>query len=134
MIEAVITYPYIRLNSIDQFLNAHKKYALYRPRHEDMGRRAASYALQYYRISEMNRMHGILVPPFSFSPNIPLGDPWTSVYCSKLVWLSYYFGSHYAFYNDFFLFTPEDLDTDLQKDPNFMLLYKHPEFMFLVNS
>jgi len=134
VVEAVITFPYVQLGRIDDFLRVHPKHAWYRPVRSQLGSAAAAYAVQYLRESEANYGRGVLVPPFSFSPRIPLQDPWASIYCSKLVWLSYYYGGGYPFYNDFFLFTPEDLDTVLSRDPNFQLLYKHPEFHFVIDT
>ena len=134
IVEAVILFPHVKMATIESFMEVHPKHAQYRPNSSLLGNHAAEYAMNYYRISSYNYARGINVPPFSFSPHYPLDDQWQSIYCSKLIWLSYHFGADYTFYNDFFLFTPEDLDTNLSKDPNFTLIYKHPEFMFLVDS
>jgi hypothetical protein len=134
IIEAVITYPYVQVGRIEDFLQVHPLHAHYRPMSPQMGQAAANYAAWYYQQSNHYKTMGVNTPPFSFSDRIPLQDPWTAIYCSKLVWLSYYYGVGYPFYNDFYLFTPEDLDTVLQQDPNFELVYKHPKFVFLVNS
>jgi len=134
IVEAVITYPYVQVARIEDFLRVHPKHAHYRPIAPELGQAAAKYAIWYYQQSNHNKSMGVVVPPFSFSNQIPLQDPWTSIYCSKLVWLSYYYGAGYPFYNDYYLFTPEDLDTVLSKDPNFRLMYKHPEFLFLIDT
>lgn len=134
LIESVITYPYIQVAPISSHEQVHPKQAVYRPNSPELGQKAVDFAINYWRISNENKSKGINVPPFSFSPQIPLNDMWSSIYCSKLIWLSYYYGAGYAFYNDYFLFTPEDLDAVLSRDPNFTLLYKHPEFQFLVNT
>lgn len=134
MVEAVITYPYIQLMPIDTFLSVHPKHAVYRPADPRLGEAAARYAFWYYEQSEANRKQGLIIPPFSFSPNLPLSDPWISVYCSKLVWLSYYYGVGYLLKNDFFLFTPEDIEANLKNNPHFITVYKHPEFQFVVDT
>jgi uncharacterized protein YycO len=134
IIEAVVTFPYVQVGKIADFVRVHPKHAHYRPNSQPMGESAAQYAVAYFQQSMKNYEQGYIIPPFSFSQYIPLEDAWSSIYCSKLIWLSYYYGTGYSFYNDFFLFTPEDLDTVLQTDHNFKLLYKHPEFIFLVNS
>jgi len=134
IVEAVLTYPYIQMSTAASFEAVHPKHALYRPVSERMGEAAARFAVGYYEQSNAYKAAGMNIPPFSFSQQVPLQDPWASVYCSKLVWLSYYYGAGYEFFNDFFLFSPEDLDAVLSTDPNFRLLYKHPEFVFLLDS
>lgn len=134
LVEAVTSIPYIRLVPIPNFTSVHPKHALFRPKDVSMGIKAAQWAISYYRFSEYNRMQGFLLPVFSFTSKVPLSDMFRSVYCSKLVWLSYFYGCGYSFYNDFFLFTPEDLFTVLSRDPTFILLYKHPEFLFHINT
>ena len=134
LIEAVITYPYIQLAPISEFEQKHPKHAVYRPLSPELGKAAADYAVRYWQASNDYKSQGINIPPFSFSPLIPLNDPWSSVYCSKLVWLCYRHGAGYSFYNDFMLFTPEDLDAVLSRDPNFALIYKHPEFQFYLDT
>ncbi|WP_274365364.1 hypothetical protein [Paenibacillus thermotolerans] len=134
MIEAVITYPYVQASTIDSFLTVHPKHAVYRPVDAKMGASAANFAVKYFLQCDANYRSGIAIPKFSFSPQIPLADPWSSIYCSKLVWLSYYYGAGYPFYNDYYLFTPEDLDAVCSKDPHFESVYKHPNFQFLVDT
>jgi hypothetical protein len=133
-IEAVITPPYIRVIPTTDFLESHPRHAIFRPRDEYMGRMAAEWAIRYYQFSESNRIKGYYYPPFSFSTHVPLMDPYTSTYCSKLVWLSYYYGAGYPFPNDHYLFTPEDVFTVLSNDPSFITLYKHPNFQFVINT
>lgn len=134
MVEAIIDYPYLRMAPIHDFTSSHRKIAVYRPKDPQMGRDAAQYALWYLGQSEANHEKGLMVPEFSFSQQIPLSDPWSSTYCSKLIWLAYYYGAGYMFPNDFFLFSPEDIDSVLSQDSHFQLLYKHPQFQFVVNS
>ncbi len=134
MIEAVMTYPYIQFEPISQFATKHPKHAVYRPNDPQIGRAAAQFALWYYNQSQANHQNGVVIPPFSFSPQIPLSDLWTSVYCSKLVWLSYYYGAGYPLNNDYFLFTPEDIQAILSDHPHFTEVYKHPEFQFLLDT
>ncbi|WP_166244188.1 hypothetical protein [Paenibacillus turpanensis] len=134
IVEAVITYPYVQLSVIESFRRIHPKHAVYRPNTPKLGEAAAQFAVWYLQQSNAYKKQGYNVPPFSFSSAIPLQDAWTSTYCSKLVWLSYFYGAGISFYNDFYLFTPEDLDTGLKNDPQFTLLYKHPEFQFLINT
>lgn len=133
-IEAVTTVPHIRVVPIQEYRETHPRHAIFRPKNAEMGQKAAQWAIQYYRFSEANRAKGYLYPPFSFSLQVPLADPYTATYCSKLVWLSYYYGAGYPIPNDYFLFTPEDISTSLSKDPNFVRVYKHPQFQFLINT
>jgi hypothetical protein len=134
LIESVMLFPHIQLCSIDDFVRVHPKHAIYRPISPQLGEAAARYALWYMQAYQSNLQQGYNIPSFSFSPQFPLDDPWASIYCSKLIWLSYYYGAGYFLPNDHFLFSPEDLDTLLKRDPNFILLYKHPEFEFLVDT
>ncbi|WP_244865230.1 YiiX/YebB-like N1pC/P60 family cysteine hydrolase [Xylanibacillus composti] len=134
MVEAVLTFPYIRLVPIDQFFSDHRRMAVYRARDSRAGAAAAAFARWYYEQATRNYEQGKIVPPFSFSPAIALSDPWTSVYCSKLVWLSYYYGAGIALPNDFFLFTPEDIAAAAQSGEYLVTVYKHPEFQFVLNT
>ncbi|MFD2611854.1 hypothetical protein [Paenibacillus gansuensis] len=134
IVEAVISYPYIQLASKESFFSPHPLCAVYRPKDPSWGTAAARCAYDYFLKSREHLQKGTVLPPFSFDLNVALDDPWTSVYCSKLVWLSYHFGVGYTLPNDFGLFTPEDLDYNLSRDPNFILVYKHPGFQFLIDS
>lgn len=133
LIEAVIEPPFIRKDSIEQLLQAHPIHAHYRPLSKDFGQKAVAFANTYLQMYNDNVQKGKQLPPFSFSPNIPLTDPWGCVYCSKLVWLSYYYGANYPFFNDYLLFAPEDLEDALSHDANFVLLYKHQDFVFNID-
>lgn len=133
IVEAVTSVPYVRVSRITEFTQDHPIHAHYRPKSMDFGAKAAACALDYWRKSEGMRMRGLIKPSFSFNHLIPLDDPWTAVYCSKLVWLAYYYGAQHAFPNDYYLFAPEDLDMVLSKDPKFELLYKHPSFRFVID-
>jgi uncharacterized protein YycO len=134
IVESVITYPYIQTAPIQEYSSKHPIHAVYRPKNPKLGEAAARYAVWYYQQSETNKQNGINIPPFSFSPTVPLADPWTTVYCSKLIWLCYYYGAGLSLNNDFFLYTPEDIDTELSQSPLFSQMYKHPEFKFVVDS
>lgn len=134
IVEAVMTMPNIRKVPISIFQNDHAIYAHFRPKSAELGQNAALCALDYLQKYQANLQRGQRIPPFSFRTDIPLEDPWSCVYCSKLVWLCYHYGAQRTFYNDFWLFTPEDLYTNLSRHPEFDLLYMHPEFRFLVDS
>ncbi len=134
IVEAVIMKPYIRTAPKEHFFKSHPRCAVYRPVDSRAGMSAAHFAHWYWQQSNHYDRMGVHVPPFSFSQKIPLSDPWTGVYCSKLVWLSYYYSVGFELKNDFGLFTPEDLDANLSRDARFILLYKHPEFVFLIDT
>jgi cell wall-associated NlpC family hydrolase len=134
MIEAVINKPHIQIAKISTFLRHHPKHAVYRPKNKVWGEGAAGFAKAYLARKNYYKRRGQEKPPFSFSPNEPLDDPFASVYCSKLVWLCYHFGADHSFPNDGFLFSPEDLDTLLRKDPNFITLYRHRNFKFIIDT
>ena len=134
IVEAVVTFPYVQRAPAAEFFKQHPKHAHYRPIPDWLAAGSAQYAAAYHRACQANYAKGLITPPFSFSPAIPLEDPWSSIYCSKLVWLCYYYGAGYPLYNDYFLFTPEDLDSVLGSDPNFALIYKHPDFHFKVDT
>lgn len=134
IVEAVITKPYIQTAPREHFFKSHPKCAVYRPVDSRAGMSAAHFAHWYWQQSNHYERMGVHVPPFSFSQQIPLSDPWTGVYCSKLVWLSYYYSVGFELMNDFGLFTPEDLDTNLSRDARFILLYKHPDFAFFIDT
>ncbi len=134
MVESTLADPNMRLAPIVHFERKHRLRAVYRPKNALWGERAAQYARWYLAQSEMYRRVGQDRPPFSLSLFRRLDDPWSSVYCSKLVWLCYHYGAGYTFDNDHFLFTPEDLDTLLRKDRNFLRKYRHRKFKFLVDT
>jgi hypothetical protein len=134
MIEAVINKPHIQIARISKFQRNHPKHAVYRPKKKVWGEGAAAFAKAYLARRNYYKRRGREKPPFSFSPQKPLSDPFVSVYCSKLVWLCYHYGSDYTLRNDGFLFSPEDLDSLLRKDRNFSTLYRHPNFKFLIDT
>jgi len=134
VLEATDSFPYIRVLSIEQFMQDHPNHAQYRPKDPMVGANAAACAVDYLEKYRQNVANGQERPVFSFFGPSPLSDPWQTVYCSKLVWLSYYYGTGIKFPNDYFLFTPEDLDTVLKKDDRFTLIYRHPDFQFLINT
>jgi hypothetical protein len=134
LVEATDHVPYIRMTSFEQFLHDHPVHAQYRPLSEELGQMAASCAMDYQQKYAQNLKNSVNRPVFAFISGSSLHDPWGAVYCSKLVWLSYYYGAQYPFTNDFFLFTPEDLDSRLRQDQNFKLLFRHPRFQFHTNT
>ncbi|WP_240688929.1 YiiX/YebB-like N1pC/P60 family cysteine hydrolase [Ammoniphilus sp. YIM 78166] len=134
IIESVMFKPYIRTYPIASFLREHPLHAHFRPRSEKVGMKAKEIAERYLQDYNRNARTGNHKPSFSFAPNIPLDDPWKSVYCSKLVWLCYKYGPKIKMKNDHFLFTPQDLDQVLSKDKRFELLYKHPNFIFYIDT
>jgi hypothetical protein len=134
IMESVIAFPHIQIVSIDNFLHIHPKHAHYRPRDPALGSAAVAFAMAYFQTARRNYSQGIYIPKFSFSDAIPLEDMWGSIYCSKLIWLSYKYGANYELHNDHYLFSPEDIDRALRDDMNFQLLYKHPEFLFLIDT
>lgn len=133
IIEAVMTEPIVRMFPIEDFIADHPIYAHYRPISKDVGERAAFYALSYLKKFEENKKAGIDKPVFNFTINTPLHDEWTYIYCSKLVWLSYYFGAKYEFSNDHLWFAPDDIFTNIKDNPDFELIYIHPDFKFHID-
>ncbi|GAA0309644.1 hypothetical protein GGQ92_001286 [Gracilibacillus halotolerans] len=119
---------------IEKFIRHHPLYAHYRPVNRDLGERAAQYALQYYEQYEKNKQNGENKPIFSFKLSQSLDDPWEYVYCSKLVWLAYHHGADYSFKNDFLLFSPEDLFTNLKDNDDFEEIYRHEDVHFKLNT
>lgn len=134
VIEATDTFPYIRIIPWQTFAEDHPVHAQFRPKRADVGLHAASCAADYHMKYRENIEQGIEAPVFSFFGPAALNDPWETIYCSKLVWLSYNYGANITFHNDFFLFTPEDLDTQLRQDDRFELIYQHPKFFFRIDT
>jgi hypothetical protein len=129
-----ISEPAIRKKPINGFLTNHPRHAHYRPVDSQIGKKAKEYAEQYLRKYLENLQKGKHQPKFAFKPEDPLDDPWSTIYCSKLIWLSYAKGAKIELENDFYLFSPEDLATTLSKDKRFELVYKHPDFGFNLNT
>lgn len=133
VVEAVMTNPIVRMFPIESFTTDHPIYVHYRPTSKEMGERAAFYALSYLKKFEENKKAGIDKPIFRFTINTPLHDEWTYIYCSKLLWLSYYYGSKYEFTNDHLWFAPEDIFSNLKDSSDFELIYIHPDFKFHID-
>lgn len=133
IIESTPLNPIVRRIPIHHFTNDHPIHAHYRPKNPDMGEKAGNYAIHYLKQFEENKKQGIDKPIFQFSLNTPLEDEWTYIYCSKLVWLSYHYGANYDFINDHLWFAPEDLYSNLNDNPDFELIYKHPNFVFYID-
>jgi uncharacterized protein YycO len=133
VIEAVMTNPIIRKVPIKRFIENHPNHAHYRPISKEIGEKAADYAFAYLKKFEENKKNDISSPIFYFTIQTPLTDEWTYIYCSKLIWLSYYYGANYEFSNDHLWFAPEDLYANLVNNKDFELVYKHPNFIFYIN-
>lgn len=133
LVEAVAFFPAIRVDTIDQFLKEHPNHAQYRSKNVSIGKAAADWALNYHKTYRENIKNGIYRPLFSAVASVPLEDPWGSVYCSKLLWLSYYYGANIAFENDFGIFAPEDFERCLANNPDFECVYKHPLYEFKID-
>lgn len=132
LVEAVMEYPNIRKDTIEQLIRQHPLHAWFRPVSEEMGQKAAACALDYVRQYRRLQKQGLHQPVFSFS-SAPLDDPWNTIYCSKLVWLCYHYGAGHTFSNDFDLFSPEDLFQNLKSSSDFQLQWIHPAFRFYVD-
>ncbi|MDC3424446.1 hypothetical protein NC797_07980 [Aquibacillus sp. 3ASR75-11] len=133
LIESPGGHPAILMDSIEQFLEKHPAHAQFRPRSPELGLKAAQYGREYLAQYEQNLQQGINKPVFSFSLNTSLEDRWEHIYCSKLVWICYYYGANYRFENDYLWFAPEDLYTNLKKNSDFEILYEHPQVGFKIN-
>ncbi|SDK19546.1 hypothetical protein [Sediminibacillus albus] len=131
VIESPGLHPAIRKDTIQQFLVKHPVHAHFRPKSTQAGQAAAGYAEQY--LNEFKEK-GQGSPVFSFSLSSSLDDPWEYIYCSKLIWLSYYYGADYKLENDFLWFSPEDLYNNLGDSEDFELVYKHPDVKFVFNT
>ncbi|MBE4909620.1 hypothetical protein IMZ08_16325 [Bacillus luteolus] len=134
IVEGVVTNPIIRKVPVENFFNNHKLFAHFRPKNKEMGEKAAKYALNYLETFNENKEKGIAKPIFLFTLNTPLEDEWNYIYCSKLIWLSYYYGADYEFPNDHLWFAPEDLYTNLKDNPDFEVMYIHPDFVFYIDA
>ncbi|NIK11453.1 hypothetical protein [Alkalibacillus almallahensis] len=133
IIESVTSHPQVRKSPANNFLSVHTQVMHARPKDPEVGEAAAAYAKEYLNAYTTNLNNGESVPEFSFTTQVPLNDPNEAIYCSKLVWLSYYYGADIEFDNNFFLFAPVDLEANLEDDDRFEVLYKHPDFDFKIN-
>lgn len=133
VIDSVMSSPIIRKIPVKDFINNHPNHAHFRPKSEQKGKRAAKYAIDYLEEFKKNKKQEINEPIFNFTITTPLTDEWTYIYCSKLVWLSYYYGADYEFYHDGLWFAPEDLYSELRKNDDFKLIYIHPDYKFNIN-
>ncbi|RPF51038.1 hypothetical protein [Aquisalibacillus elongatus] len=131
--EATTSMPQIRVATIREFIDLHPKYMHLRCKNRQAAENARDFAYEYLQMYHDGLQNGDEVPEFSLTPLISLDDPYNSIYCSKLVWLCYYYGANINLENDYFLYSPEDLST-LENDDRFEVLYKHPEFDFKLNS
>ncbi|MFD2638817.1 hypothetical protein [Piscibacillus salipiscarius] len=133
IIEATTSMPQIRQSTIREFVDIHPKYMHLRCLDQNVANEAVAFAYEYLQMYHNNLQKGTDVPTFSLTPLVPLDDPYNSIYCSKLVWLCYYYGAGVDLNNDYFLFSPEDLST-LENSEYFNVIFKHPEFEFKLNS
>ncbi|WP_053217898.1 C40 family peptidase [Virgibacillus senegalensis] len=131
VIESPGLHPAIRKASIQQFLDKHPIHAHFRPKSPEAGKSAADFAKEY--LSQFKEK-GQQAPVFSFNLSSALDDPWEYIYCSKLIWLSYYYGADYKMENDFLWFSPEDLYNKLKENGDFTTVYKHPDVKFILNT
>ncbi|MDQ0255807.1 uncharacterized protein YycO [Evansella vedderi] len=131
MLESDYSADSIAINSINSFFKDHEWYALYRPLDEKMGQQAVEWGLSYYEKYQENLKKGINRPVFSFIPS-SMKDLWNAIYCSKLIWVCYYYGANYKFEHDGLWFSPQNLDEQLKKDKNFTLIYEHPDHSFKI--
>ena len=76
IIESVMFKPYIRTYPIASFLREHPLHAHFRPKSDKAGTQASQMAERYLQAYNRNVANGNHEPPFSFSPKIPLSDPW----------------------------------------------------------
>ncbi|GAA0465263.1 YiiX/YebB-like N1pC/P60 family cysteine hydrolase [Alkalibacillus silvisoli] len=133
IIESVTSHPQVRKAPIQNFLSIHTQVMHARPKDPNIGLAAAEYAKEYLEVYNSNMNQERPVPEFSFTTRVPLNDPDDAIYCSKLVWLSYYYGADVEFQNNFFLFAPVDLKANIEDDDRFEVVYQHPEFDFKIN-
>ncbi|QTN01043.1 hypothetical protein ERJ70_18155 [Sediminibacillus dalangtanensis] len=131
VIESPGLHPAIRKASIQQFLTKHPVHGHFRPKASEAGKAAAKYAEGY--LNEFKEK-GQQAPVFSFNLSSSLDDPWEYIYCSKLIWLSYYYGADYKLENDFLWFSPEDLYNNLKENDDFTTVYQHPDVKFILNT
>ncbi|WP_246943963.1 hypothetical protein [Bacillus pinisoli] len=133
IIEAVISDPIVRKAPISDFTKYHPMYAHFRPKNQEMGEKAATYAEKYLKKFEEYKKEGQSKPLFYFTISTPITDEWKYIYCSKLVWLSYHYGANYSFPVDHLWFSPEDLYTILSRSDEFEVMYVHPDFQFFID-
>ncbi|WP_134340969.1 C40 family peptidase [Filobacillus milosensis] len=133
IIEATTSMPQVRTSTIQEFIDIHPKFMQLRCLDRYAAHNAVDFAYEFLQTYDDHLKKGENMAPFSFSPLVSLDDPYNSIYCSKLVWLCYYYGAGMNLENDYFLYSPEDLST-LENDNRFMVIYKHPEFQFKLNT
>ncbi len=124
-VEATPLKPIIRKIPISRFRKNHSLHTVIRPKSEELGRKAAQFAVNYLEAFNTGKN----VPTFKFTLSEPLYED-QYIYCSKLVWLSYYYGGNYEFPNDHLWFAPEDLYSMTKNNQDFKTVYIHPEFHF----
>lgn len=133
ILESVNVTESIQVNDLASFFDSHEWYAHYRPKNEQMGRDVVEWGLSYYEKYQQNLEEGDNRPRFSFRPTKNMKELWDTIYCSKLVWLCYYYGADYEFNKRGLWFSPQNLNDELEADDNFMLVEKHPDHTFKIN-
>ncbi|MRH44249.1 hypothetical protein GH741_16520 [Aquibacillus halophilus] len=134
LIESPGGHPAIRKDTIQQFLDKHPVHAQFRPRSKKNGKAAVEYATNYLKKYKDNLDQGIEEPVFSYNLSQSIEDPWEHIYCSKLIWLSYFHGASYKLDNDYLWYSPEDLYTNLLASVDFELIYEHEDVEFIINT
>lgn len=130
LIESPGGTPAIVKDTIEQFKMKHPEHAHFRPVSSEMGEKAADYAINYEKEYKKNLDEGNPSPKYSYLSTQDLTDPWEYIYCSKLVWLAYYYGADYEIENDFLWMSPEDLYTQLSKNEDFEKLNENENMNF----
>ncbi len=134
LIESPGGHPAIRKDTIQQFLDKHPVHAQFRPRSTKKGKAAVQYAVDYLAKYNDNLEQGLKEPVFSMNLSQSLEEPWEYIYCSKLIWISYFHGAGYKLENDYLWYSPEDLYTNLVDNIDFELIYQHEDVKFVINT
>ncbi|MDG5788439.1 hypothetical protein QA612_13200 [Evansella sp. AB-P1] len=122
----------ISITPISHFYDDHQWYALFRPKNDKLGYEAVKWGLSYHKKYKEKLEKGVNRPKFSFLPSKDLKDLWTTIYCSKLIWLCYFFGANHPFKQQGLWFSPQNLNDELKNDDQFKLIYKHPKHSFKI--
>lgn len=116
--------PAIVKDVISRFELRHTDYAVFRPKNQAIGEAAAKYAEEYHKQYQKNIMEEIFEPEYSINPTQDLLDPWTFIYCSKLVWLAFYYGATYEIKHGQFWISPRNLYVELSESSDFEKIYE----------
>ncbi|WP_202079946.1 hypothetical protein [Caldalkalibacillus salinus] len=132
ILESVSRTESISIDPVSTFFDGRERYAHFRPVDPEMGEQAVQWGLEYHKAYQENLEKGINKPKFSFTPSKDMTETWDTIYCSKLIWLCYYYGADYEFEVKGLWFSPQNLDDELSRDPNFETIHKHPEHSFYI--